>query len=74
MTPQERKNLAEQIATNPLTEILLDEIEKNAIEALIAAKTETDRLERQSDVRAARAFRTRLTQSLSNWERRGAPA
>lgn len=57
MTPQERKSLAEQINANPLTRIILDEIEQTAIERLIYATGEIDRVEAQAGVRAARSFR-----------------
>lgn len=57
MTPQERKSLAEQINANPITHIILAEIEQNAVERLIYATTEIERVEAQAGVRAARSFR-----------------
>ena len=56
MTPQQRKSLAEQIMANPLTAAILGEIEAGAIEALVYAKTEQERVEAQWRVRSARRF------------------
>lgn len=75
MTPEERKSLAEQILSNPITEIILGDIETAAIESLIYAKTEQDRVEAQWRVRAARAFRSDLEATLLNTAgRKGAVA
>lgn len=57
MTPAERKSFAEQLVANPLTEELLDRIETDAIEALVHARAEQERVEAQWRVRAAREFR-----------------
>ena len=73
MTPEDRKALAQQIATNPLTEIILSEIEASATEALIYAEKEQGRVEAQWRVRAARAFRDEITRAVNNRERKGAP-
>ncbi|TNE54811.1 MAG: hypothetical protein EP341_05615 [Sphingomonadales bacterium] len=74
MTPQERKALAEQIASNPLFTELMDAIESAAIESLVYASTENDRVEAQWRVRSARSFRSELDSALNIRERKGAPA
>lgn len=77
MTPEDRKALAEQILTNPLTEILLGELEHEAIERGINAPLADDktRLVSALDARAVRAFRSKLEQSVQeNRPRKGAPA
>jgi hypothetical protein len=75
MTDQERINLAQQLLTNPLFEELLREIERDAIEALLVAKTEQQRVEMQWRVHATRAFATACDDVLrSNQPRKGAPA
>jgi hypothetical protein len=58
MTGDERKTLAEQLLANPLFTIIMDEMEADAIEAMIDADTEQTRLECQMAVQAARTFRT----------------
>lgn len=57
MKADERKRLAEQLVANPLFDEMLGEIEQAAIESLILAKTEQERVEAQWRVRSARAFR-----------------
>lgn len=75
MTDQERKNLAEQLAGNPLWHEIIDGIEQSAIEALIYAKTEQERVEAQWRVRSARTFRTDCLELIgSNPARKGAIA
>lgn len=74
MTNEERKALAESLIANPLTETILAEIEKDAIETLISAKTEQERVEAQWGVNAARAFRSALTRAVNTHKRKGAPA
>lgn len=75
MTPEERKSLAEQLKANPLFDDLIDGIEASAIEALIYANNENDRLSAQWRVRAARAFREDCEAALrSTRDRKGAPA
>lgn len=77
MDKQERKSLAEQIITNPLTETLLAEIEKSAMETGISAKLTDDetRAAAMAEVRAVRAFRRNLLQcARDNPPRKGAPA
>lgn len=75
LTPEERKGLAEQLKANPLYEELLAQIESDAIESLIYAKTEDDRISAQWRVRAARSFREDCEACLRNTHtRRGAPA
>lgn len=73
MNSEDRKHLAQQIATNPLTEIILSDIERSATEALIYADTEQGRVEAQWRVRAARAFRDEITRAVNTRERKGAP-
>lgn len=75
MTPDERKSLAEQLKANPLYDELLSHLEKDAIEALVWATTDDDRISAQWRVRAARTFREDCEAFLRNTrERRGAPA
>ncbi len=75
MTPEERKGLAEQLRAHPLYEELLASIEATAIEALIYARTEDERIAAQWRVRSARAFREDCESFLRNTQsRRGAPA
>lgn len=77
MTPQDRKALAEQILTNPLTDLILREIELDAIERGVNALM-TDHETRSAamaEVRAIRAFRDHLKASLRDTApRKGAPA
>lgn len=74
MTREERKKLAEQLDANPLWHEILTGIETGAIEALILAATEQDRVEAQWRVRAARSFREDCQALLaSNPRRKGAP-
>ncbi len=75
MTQDERKKLAEQLKANPLFDEILTKIEADAIEALIFAKTEDERVSAQWRVKAARTFRGDCEAALrSNPPRRGAPA
>lgn len=75
MTPEERRGLAEQLKANPLWDELIDGIEADAIESLIYAKTEDDRISAQWRVRAARTFREDCEAALRNTPaRKGAPA
>lgn len=74
MTPQERKSLAEQITTNPLYAVILDEMESGAIEALINAQDDEQRMVRQYRVQAIRAFRADLGECLNTREPKSAPA
>jgi len=71
MTPKERKSLAEQITTNPLFKLVLDQMEQSAVERLIYAKEDT--AEAQLRVQAIRNFRADLEQSLSNPTPKSAP-
>ena len=74
MQASERKALAEQINGNPLFHEILSGIEADAIERLVNAKTELERIEAQTRVKAARAFRDELTMLVSKRDRKGAPA
>lgn len=75
MTPDERRCLAEQLQANPLYDEILSGIEKDAIEALVYAKTEDDRISAQWRVRSARSFRADCEESLRNTQpRKSAPA
>lgn len=74
MTPDERKALAESLKANPLFGEILAKIESEAVEALIYAKTEEDRVVAQWRVRSARTFRADCEAALRNTQpRRGAP-
>ena len=76
MTPRERASLAEQIIQNPLYDIVLDEIERTAIERGVYAPL-NDHETRQAamaEVRAVRAFRENLAASLRDTRpMKGAP-
>lgn len=75
MTSQERKSLAEQLDANPLFHEILEQIEADALEALVYATTEKARVEAQWRVRSARSFRSDCQEALvSNQKRAGAPA
>jgi hypothetical protein len=77
MTPEARKSLAEQLNTNPLLPIILDEVEKTAIERCINAPA-TDHETRAAfaaEARGVRAFRRNLEASLRDTQpRKDAPA
>lgn len=74
MTPAERKSLAEQITANPLFRAILEEMETGAIEALINAQDNEQRLHRQLKVQAVREFRADLGNCLNTREPKSAPA
>jgi hypothetical protein len=61
----ERKSLAEQLNANPLMALMLDEIEKRWIDAMVNSATDEGRLTAQAQVRAVRLFRNDLTGMLS---------
>lgn len=73
MTAADRKALAEQIVANPLFADVLGKLESAAIETLIAASTESARIDAQAYVRAARTFRRDLELALSTREPKAAP-
>jgi hypothetical protein len=76
MNAKDRASLAEQILTNPLLEVVLNELERDATERGIYAQM-NDHETRQSamaEVRAIRAFRSNLSASLrDNRPTKGAP-
>lgn len=72
MTPEERKNLAEQITRNPLFTAILDEMETNATQALIFENN--DIRSAQMRVRAIQQFRADLAEALDTHPRKPAPA
>jgi len=75
MTPEDRKTLAEQLDANPLWHEILQQIGTSAIETLVHASNEQDRVEAQWRVRSARAFRSDCQEALASTRRRtGAPA
>lgn len=57
MTPQERKNLAEQLLSNPLWAELFDGVEKSATEAMIYATDDETRAAHANRVLAIRHLR-----------------
>jgi hypothetical protein len=74
MNHDERKALAEQLKANPLFDALISKIEANAIEALVYATNENDRISAQWRVRAARSLREDCEAALCNTPaRKGAP-
>jgi hypothetical protein len=76
MNAKDRASLAEQIISNPLLEVVLNELEHDAIERGIYAPP-NDHETRQSamaEARAVRAFRSNLAASLrDNRPTKGAP-
>lgn len=64
MTQKERAALAEMLITNPLWAVLMAEQEASAIERMIYASTDLDRLECQLRVQAVRSFRSDCEASL----------
>ena len=75
MTSDERRNLCEQILTNPVFAVIFDELEQSATERLIFADTDINRLECQLRVQAVRSFRSDCEAALRNTrERRAVPA
>lgn len=75
MKAEERKALAEQILGNPLFNVLMDELEHDAVERMVAAPTDLARMEAQAYVRAARSFRANCEAQLRNTgSRKAAPA
>lgn len=74
MTPDERRNLAEQLKGNPLFDDILTQLERRALDALVAADTEQARIEAQWRVRSVRSFRADCMALLCNTQPRGAIA
>lgn len=74
MTPEERKSLADQLMSNPLLTVSLDEIEKRWTDMLVNAVTEEGRIATQAQVRAVRLFRADLMATLSNRAPKAVPA
>jgi len=77
MTPEDRRALAQQLLTNPLMEVVLQEMEQEAVERSIYARLNDDntRLTAMLEVRAIRDFRTKLEQCAEdNRSRKAAPA
>lgn len=66
MTKEERKKLAEQLEANPLFIALSEQIETNAIEQMLDAKTDDERRDAAYRVHAAREFRTDWQRLLTN--------
>ncbi len=64
MNAEDRKAFAQQIESNPLIEELLGEIERAAVERLVYAKTEQERIEGQAGVLATREFGAKLKLAL----------
>ena len=75
MTPEARQSLAEQLLSNPLFAVLMDELEQGAVEQMVYAETDTLRAEGAMRVRAVRSLRSDCEKSLrSTRERKAAPA
>lgn len=77
MTPEDRKALAKIIKDNPLTEVILSEMETDAIERCVNAPWADDkkRLISSMEVHAIRDFRAKLEEALQdNLPRKNAPA
>lgn len=65
MTPQERKNLAEQITDNPLFNEIFDKLEKDAIDSCVEANDPTIRANMAAEVRVIREFRRKCKSALT---------
>ena len=65
MTPQERKNLAEQITSNPLYTEVFDTLEKQAIDACVNTKDPTERADMAAEVRVIRSFRRKCHSAMN---------
>ena len=77
MDADERRHLAEQLLTNPLFDVVMDELEQNAINRCINAPMIDDELRgaAAAETRAIRAFRSNCEALLrNNQPRKGAPA
>ena len=75
MTHEERQALAQQIQANPLFDVMMESIEAEAVEKMVQASNETQRLEAQLSIQAARTFRADCELFLRNKPtRKGAPA
>lgn len=74
MTPEERKNLAEQLAANPLVEEITAQMEQDAIDACIWAKTDEDRLLSALRAQTVQTFRQDWQAALANNRARKTPA
>lgn len=75
MNRRERASLAEQILANPVYAEIIDTMEANAVERLVFAPNEQERLEGALRVQSIRAFRSDCEALLrSTHERKGAPA
>lgn len=64
LTANERKSLSEQLVGNRLIWEILGKMESDAIEALVYAKTEQERVESQWRVRSVRTFQSDCKASL----------
>jgi hypothetical protein len=76
MNAKDRASLAEQIISNPLLEVVLNELEHDAIERGIYAQPNDHetRASAMAETRAIRAFRSNLAASLrDNRPTKGAP-
>ena len=73
MTPQNRAGLAESLKANPLFAVILDEMEKSAVERMVFAQTDLARHECQLRVLAVLDFRASCDQALRPVEPRKAP-
>lgn len=75
MTPEDRKNFAQQILDNPLFGEVMDKLERTAIEQCIYAQTDEKRAFAAMNVQAIRSFRTDCDAALrSTQTRKAAPA
>lgn len=75
MTNEDRASLAEQLLTNPLFAVVMQELEASAIERMIHANDDLGRHECQLRVQAVRSFRSDCEANLrSTREPKSAPA
>lgn len=75
MTPEARASLSEQLLSNPMWDILFDELEADAIEQMIAATDHETRERGAMRVTAVRTLRSDCERNLrNNQARKAAPA
>ena len=77
MSQHERKSLAEQMLANPLFPVLMDDLERDAIDRGVNAAITDDetRAAAMAEARAIRAFRSNLATLVRDTGlRKGAPA
>lgn len=70
MTPEHRKSLAQSLDGNPLFHKLMDELHEAAVETLVYAKTEQERVEAQWRTRAIRELKNDVLRLIAEPSKR----